>query len=347
MFERFTDKARRIVVGAQEEARALNHHSIGSEHILLAITTAPDSIAAKVLTELAVDLQAARARVLTQEPRGAESATSHMPFTASAKKTLELSLREALQLGHNYIGSEHILLGLIREGSGPGARILDELGVELDRARQKVVELLSGYGSERRPPPPPRPIGVMPQTPLAGSSSPACSFCGRDLWDVGRYVSGEQAVICDVCVTAAQRVVADAPPDENALVMPPRVSGDVPDEKAVGAIEYAVQSVFSNVGDEEWVTCVEDGANLLPARHEVGTRFPMIMPSSIRVVRVRFRSPETADVRFTVFLSEGPGAPGIPLEGSVARHDGRWRVTRDTYCTAVQRAGVQCPPRDE
>ena len=344
MFERFTDKARRIVVGAQEEARVLNHHSIGSEHILLAITTAPDSFAAKVLTGLDVDLQAARARVLTQEPRGAESATSHMPFTASAKKTLELSLREALQLGHNYIGSEHILLGMIREGSGLGARILDELGVELARARQKVVEMLSSYGGERPPSRPPRPLEVVPQMPPAGGSSPACSFCGRDLWDTGRYVTGASAVICDVCVEAAGRLVAQAPEGENALTLPPRVFGTPPDEQSVAAISRAVETATAGPADEVWMGCVEGGTRLASTHAEVRARFPHV---NVRVDRVRFRAADEADARFSVSLGPGPGMPAAVIEAQVIYRDDQWQVTRDSYCAIAQRAGVQCPPREE
>jgi hypothetical protein len=144
MFERFTDRARRVVVRAQEEARLLNHDHIGTEHILLGIVHDEDGIAAKALVQLDIPLEAVRAQLVERVGRGTGAATGHIPFTPRAKKVLELSLREALQFGHNYIGTEHILLGLIREGEGVAAQVLDELGAGQDRVRQQVVRLLSG-----------------------------------------------------------------------------------------------------------------------------------------------------------------------------------------------------------
>jgi hypothetical protein len=143
MFERFTDRARRVVVLAQEEARHLNHNHIGTEHILLGLINEKQGVAAIALTELGISLEAARAQVVGIVGQGAEKTASHIPFTPRAKKVLELSLREALQLGHNYIGTEHILLGLIREGEGVAAQVLESQGADLDRVRQQVVQILS------------------------------------------------------------------------------------------------------------------------------------------------------------------------------------------------------------
>src|SRR4028118_1853590 len=132
MFERFTDRARRVVVLAQEEARLLNHNWIGTEHILLGLIHENDGLAAKVLEQLGISLEAVRAKVQAIIGVGGDEVPSgHIPFTPRSKKVLELSLREALQLGHNYIGTEHILLGLIREGEGVGAQVLVNLGAEL------------------------------------------------------------------------------------------------------------------------------------------------------------------------------------------------------------------------
>jgi ATP-dependent Clp protease ATP-binding subunit ClpA len=145
MFERFTDRARRVVVLAQHEARELGHNYIGTEHILLGLLREDQGVAAKALGELDIGLDAVRVEVLEIIGPGPGVPTGHIPFTPRAKKVLELSLREALQFGHNYIGTEHILLGLIREGEGVAAQVLVKLGADLDRVRQQVVRLLHGY----------------------------------------------------------------------------------------------------------------------------------------------------------------------------------------------------------
>jgi ATP-dependent Clp protease ATP-binding subunit ClpC len=145
MFERFTDRARRVVVLAQEEARMLNHNYIGTEHILLGLIHEGEGVAAKALESLGISLEAVRSQVEEIIGQGQAAPTGHIPFTPRAKKVLELSLREALQLGHNYIGTEHILLGLIREGEGVAAQVLQKLGADLNRVRQQVIQLLSGY----------------------------------------------------------------------------------------------------------------------------------------------------------------------------------------------------------
>jgi ATP-dependent Clp protease ATP-binding subunit ClpC len=153
VFERFTDRARRVVVLAQEEARLLNHNYIGTEHILLGLIHEGEGVAAKALESLGISLEAVRAQVEEIIGHGGSAPSGHIPFTPRAKKVLELSLREALQLGHNYIGTEHILLGLIREGEGVAAQVLVKLGADLSRVRQQVIQLLSGYagGKEGAP----------------------------------------------------------------------------------------------------------------------------------------------------------------------------------------------------
>ncbi len=145
VFERFTDRARRVVVLAQEEARQLSHSYIGTEHVLLGLIHEGEGVAAKALESLGISLEAVRGQVEEIIGRGGSAPSGHIPFTPRAKKVLELSLREALQLGHNYIGTEHILLGLIREGEGVAAQVLVKLGADLSRVRQTVIQLLSGY----------------------------------------------------------------------------------------------------------------------------------------------------------------------------------------------------------
>ena len=147
MFERFTDRARRVLVLAQEEARLLNHNFIGTEHILLGLIHEGEGVAAKALESLGVTLEAVREKVEETIGPAGSSTTGSPPFTPRAKKVLELSLREALQLGHNYIGTEHMLLGLVREGEGVAAQVLVSLGADLPRVRQQVIQLLSGYQS--------------------------------------------------------------------------------------------------------------------------------------------------------------------------------------------------------
>jgi Clp amino terminal domain, pathogenicity island component/UvrB/uvrC motif len=151
MFERFTDRARRVVVLAQEEARMLDHNYIGTEHLLLGLIHEGEGVAAKALEAMGISLNAVRQQVETIIGRGEQAPSGHIPFTPRAKRVLELSLRESGQLGHNYIGTEHILLGLVREGEGVAAQVLVKLGADLNRVRQMVVQLLNGRETEARP----------------------------------------------------------------------------------------------------------------------------------------------------------------------------------------------------
>src|SRR6478609_9387953 len=145
MFDRFTDRARRVIVLAQDEARMLNHNYIGTEHILLGLIHEGEGVAAKALEALGISLEAVREQVEEIIGQGQQAPTGHIPFTPRAKKVLELSMREALQINHPYIGTEHILLGLIREGEGVAAQVLQKLGADLNRVRQQVIQLLSGF----------------------------------------------------------------------------------------------------------------------------------------------------------------------------------------------------------
>ena len=144
MFERFTDRARRVVVLAQEEARMLDHNYIGTEHILLGLIHEGEGVAAEALETMGISLAAVRREVTEIIGRGKQPPSGHIPFTPRAKTVLELSLKEALQLGHNHIGTEHILLGLVREGDGVAAQVLVKMGADLNRVRQQVVQLLHG-----------------------------------------------------------------------------------------------------------------------------------------------------------------------------------------------------------
>ncbi|HEY7948868.1 MAG TPA: Clp protease N-terminal domain-containing protein, partial [Acidimicrobiales bacterium] len=186
MFERFTDRARRVLVLAQEEARLLNHSFIGTEHLLLGLIHEGEGVAAHALHQLDISLEAARERIEEAIGLSGTPPIGSPPFTPRAKKVLELSLREALQLGHNYIGTEHLLLGIVREGEGVAAQVLISLGADLARVRQQVVQLLSGYEGEEG--------GVVTQSGGSGfvaghrSQVVECSFCGRRPPESGQII---------------------------------------------------------------------------------------------------------------------------------------------------------------
>ena len=168
MFERFSDRARRVVVLAQEEARTLNHDYIGTEHILLGILRDGGGAAADALGALGITLEGARQQVEEIIGRGKKEPSGHIPFTPRAKKVLELSLREALQLHHDYIGTEHILLGLLREGEGVAVQALVRMGADLNQLRQQVIQLVVQEGKAEGAPPEERETGeaTWPQRPV-------------------------------------------------------------------------------------------------------------------------------------------------------------------------------------
>jgi ATP-dependent Clp protease ATP-binding subunit ClpC len=183
MFERMTDRSRSVLALAQEEARQLDHHVIGTEHLLMGMLREGEGIAAQVLQSLGVELETVRQLIVdTVLPvvlgSPGEGSRQNPPFTPRAKKVLELSLREALQLGHTSIGTEHLLLGMVREGEGVGMQVLASLGVEAPLIRQGVIQLLSGRQSTE----PPWASGARPTR-----SEPTCHGCGSDLASVARY----------------------------------------------------------------------------------------------------------------------------------------------------------------
>jgi ATP-dependent Clp protease ATP-binding subunit ClpA len=188
VFERFTDRSRRVLVLAQDEAQLLSHNFIGTEHILLGLIHEGEGVAAKALESLGLSLDAVRAKV--QETIGpvASSSTGSPPFTPRAKRVLELSLREALQLGHNYIGTEHMLLGLVREGEGVATQVLVSLGAELGRVRQAVTDMLSGFsGGEVAQPATAEPTLEIRREAVKPEDPPRCPHCRAGLADKAAF----------------------------------------------------------------------------------------------------------------------------------------------------------------
>ena len=201
MFERFTDRARRVLVLAQEEARLLNHGFIGTEHLLLGLIHEGEGVAARALDDLDISLEAVREKVEETIGLSGTAPIGSPPFTPRAKKVLELSMREALQLGHNYIGTEHLLLGVVREGEGVAAQVLVSLGADLGRVRRQVIQLLSGHPGVES-------VGgfAMQSGPVARTVHRGqvveCSFCGRRPPVSGQLISGRGgAYICEHCVS--------------------------------------------------------------------------------------------------------------------------------------------------
>ena len=204
MFERFTDRARRVVVLAQDEAKLLNHNYIGTEHLLLGLVHEGEGVAAKALESMGISLEAVREQVEDIIGHGTQVPTGHIPFTPRAKKVFELSLREALQMNYNYIGTEHILLGLIREGEGVAAQVLIKLGADLNRVRNTVLQLLSGFQGKEAV------SSGAPETGPQPSSSQVLDQFGRNLTQAAREnkldpVIGREKEIERVMVVLSRR----------------------------------------------------------------------------------------------------------------------------------------------
>jgi hypothetical protein len=342
VFERFTDQARRVVVLAQEEALLLNHPYIGSEHALLGVLAEGKGIGAQTLRSLAVSIDMARAKVVVLVGRGDRAGSAHIPFTPQAKRALEGALREALHTGDHEIGTEHLLLGLIREGDSTAARVLTELGVDLDTVRQRVTELRSGSASEAAQVLRAEPGLPPPATLVVGRPTGNCSFCGRDLWDVEHYVVGDHAVICDLCTSLAQRAIERAEAGTRRVPLPPRVFGEPPDEHALAEIVAVVELVLLSgaAGDEHRASGLEDGERLAPLHVEARLKYGNVEIDN-RLDRIRFVSADVAEVRVAIGIL---GGPGTTFEGPVRRIDGAWKVTRELFCAVLRPAGVECPP---
>ena len=216
MFERFTDRARRVVVLAQEEARLLNHNFIGTEHLLLGMLAEGEGIAAEVLVSADISLDAARRKVEAIGRRGSSTPSGHIPFTPRAKKVLEYALREALQLGDNFIGTEHLLLALLREGQGIAIQALVNLGADLDWVREQAVAMAGGgrtalFEAEEFDRPVLQKPDIQP-APSAHKSVLHCSFCLEPQDRVAKLIAGPGVYICDRCIALCQEILDEQLP---------------------------------------------------------------------------------------------------------------------------------------
>jgi hypothetical protein len=330
VFERFTDRARRVLVLAQEEARLLGHPFIGTEHILLGLIHEGDGVAAQAMHRLGISLEDVRDKVHDAVGPSATPPTGSPPFTPRAKKVLELSLREALQLGHNYIGTEHILLGLVREGEGVAARVLVSLGLELAAVRQEVVQLVSGKRGTDEP-----------------GGFVECSFCGRRPPESGQLVSGRDGVyVCEHCVRdLSHRLEADTDADPGAVRSPVVITGRQPDDEEGAREEIA--NAFGHAlvlsEDRRTVPTVDGGELLGPCLKEAQERHAALrhMDQSVEIDHIQFLDEEHASVSFALSVE---GLSSEMRQGEALVIDSKWKMARSTFCELMRLAGVQCPP---
>jgi len=354
--ERFTDRARRALMMAQDEARLLNHSFIGSEHLLLGLIAEGEGVAAKALEQLDISLEAAEEKVEEMIGISGTAPTGSTPFTPRAKKVLELSYREALQLGHNYIGTEHMLLGLVREGEDVACQVLVSLGADLARVRQQVIQLLSGYrgGKESLP------TGVSllraPRSSLQAKLV-ICSFCGRQPPESGQLISGSEAFICEHCIRQWSPVISDPASGQvqsrvvshlRQEVMPTGPPPENP-EAAQAEIAAGFQAHGTLSEDGQSIPSVERGGGLGPTVQAARERHRDVVPDNAEVTitidNVVFTAAERAAVWFTILLD---GRPVFQHHrGDAVVVDGEWKMARSTFCELMALAGVQCPPETD
>ncbi len=353
MFERFTDRARRVLVLAQEEARLLNHSFIGTEHILLGLIHEEEGVAARALSELGITLVAARSKVEEVIGLSGGAPFGSPPFTPRAKKVMELALREAMQLGHNYIGTEHLLLGVVREGEGVATQVLVGLGADLARVRQQVMRILSAHeGGEPTLPA----VGPFPPGRAGSARVVVCSFCGRGSPESGLLVSGTNAYICEHCIrdwygrvgqAGARRIRLSAVSPEPGLPGAGRPPEDA--EQAEADIRAAFAGSGTESDDGASVPTVQGGETLGPVLAMAKERHRDLAPPEVDVVisveELVFTDPEHAAVWFSLSLGERRVLPR--RRGDAVLADGAWKVARSTFCDLMALAGIPCPPGTE
>jgi hypothetical protein len=322
MFQRFDDRARHVVVIAQEESRALNHSEIAAVHLLLALARDEGSIGNQVLASLGVTYDETRAATVDVLGLARDrAALGHIPFTPGAKRALELALRAAVDLGDRDVGTDHVLLGLLDSDDADVEQVLAILALDAAALRSTVLALRpEPSGEERRESVPP----VEAMREFAASASPRCSFCGRELATVAHYFQGAGGAICGSCAANAVEAIEQAriASGERRIDRLPSVHGVEPYPGAIDEIATTVRQVVESdaVGAVEWIESGHELADRLAAikaRHEH-------LHASVFVQEVRFDGPDRAEVRFTILLP----VAGPVVEGTVVRRDGRWLASR-------------------
>jgi hypothetical protein len=351
VFERFTDASRQVLVLAQEEARLLGHSFIGTEHLLLGLLH-QDGEAAQVLTELGASLPAVRERVEETIGLAGRPPTGSPPFTPRSKKVMELSLREALQLGHTNIGTEHILLGLVREGEGVGCQVLVMLGIDLAEVRQRVMQQLAGVqGQETQDD-----LTVQIAPPVGGRPSASvvvCSFCGLSPPESGQLVSGNNAFICENCV---HRWSMQLGPHSTSVrhTWVSRASSDFPptgaEPEGADAARTEIRAAFAasttTSDDGQALPYVEKGDDLGPSLAAASERGRGVVPEGETAVtsadEIHFYDGQRALVWFSI--SAGNRTLLGRHRGEAVLVDGEWKMARATFCGIMAMAGIACPP---
>jgi len=319
---------------AQEEARLLDHPFIGTEHVLLGLVHEGEGVAAQALATLGISLDEVRARVEEIVASSGGPSSGSPPFTPRAKKVLELSLREALQLNHNDIGTEHILLGIVREGEGVAAVVLTDLAGSLARVRATVMATLSRYGDAR-------PIAVHTGRLVS------CSFCGRTPPDSGQLVAGRRATfICERCVALWATRLAVGPGHEgDEPGEAPETRGPPPEDQDAARTEIAAAfACLGPSGDDAGLPKVDGGEHLVACVREARQRHPDAAgrSPSVGVDDIAFIDAEHAAVWFTISLDGSPVL--VRRRGDAVMVEGEWKVARSTFCDLMTLAGVPCPP---
>jgi hypothetical protein len=332
-----------VLVLAQEEARLLNHSFIGTEHLLLGLISEDDGIAARALESLDISLEAARAKV--EETIGLAGTAPHgsPPFTPRAKKVLELALREALQLGHASIGTEHLLLGLVREGEGVAAKVLVSLGADLGRVRQQVIWFMSRRSGEHDWSTESVSRQELRALPAILRPEPWCALCGRELWEFDHFVSARGGAICSECIEGAHAALGQADPARQEVFLAPRVFGQPPDDQAVEAIASLLGIAFSwGTSVEEITEAIEGFDELHPFLVLLGERFPIPVVGTA-LERIRFVDDSHAAVQFRLIFS---GDGSLVRQARVHRHENRWRVDRQSVAAMLVAGGIRIPHSD-
>jgi hypothetical protein len=363
MFERFTDQSRQVLVLAQEEARLLDHNFIGTEHILLGLIRADGSIASQVLAEVGVELPTVRERVRETIGLAGGATTGSPPFTPRAKKVLELALREVQQLGGEHIGTEHILLGLIREGEGVGAQVLVSLGIDPPKVRQRVIQRLAeahgkgGAGSATEG------FTAAGRGRNVRARMVTCSFCGLSPPETGQLISGGNAFICERCIRSWSSRLGSAPIGQSWISRSPggtlarhtsfsAASSDVvtPGEQPANpdSARAEIVTVFTDYSalseDGRSAIRVEKGANLGWAVGAAKANRAAYLDREIifTVDDVIFVDPEHAAVWFSISVNGGQVLDRHP--GDAVLIDGEWKMALSTFRQMMAMAGVALPP---